>query len=550
MPFLKAESPIDVQKVVQAVEDQADKCYDGLSLLSRPRNEAIWALLTGTIDQLEYEMARWGSNSREFVAAITNLGRTAPVALSGIEKHGESESTSIRKYRWTPSLRTGVGNALVVTHQYGAFLNTYPLWHRDRLRAELLAEGVVRFSFPWGARARQVSAYQKIFRPREGKFQNVDEKRTEQALETKQLFEQVLENARPTGPYSFSYSESAELDRALSANYRARVDTIGRRSDTLDLGGYALGEFKAFYAALLVVCAIHEFVCFAWAQRGNLFPISSALLLKPRSAWLERLTALSGLSRSKCDQMLIDLTSTPGRSVDINVFPFVQVDELAQTLAVVPHFPLYSRWDENILRSCSYRRPRFHAITSTEKEGEQRDALVSAISQYRVEGPVDLPAPNPDVDLIIEDVGSSTVVLAELKWIRVPLKPLERLERDAEVIKGIFQLREIKKFVEENPSYLLARGKLMFEISKYDYVYYLLVATDHWLWVEQVGPIAIVDSVPFTRLLRESDNLASCVSELLRYEWLPVEGRDFDVRYDRAFAGGVSIESEVFYSRH
>jgi hypothetical protein len=121
MSFLKAESPIDVQKAVQAVEYQADKCYEELSLLSRPRNEAIWALLTGTIDQLEHEMSRWGSHSQEFLAAITNLGRTVPVVRSWIERHGESESTSIRKYRWTPSLRTGVGNALVATHQYAAF---------------------------------------------------------------------------------------------------------------------------------------------------------------------------------------------------------------------------------------------------------------------------------------------------------------------------------------------------------------------------------------------------------------------------------------------
>ena len=36
-------------------------------------------------------------------------------------------------------------------------------------------------------------------------------------------------------------------------------------------------------------------------------------------------------------------------------------------------------------------------------------------------------------------------------------------------------------------------------------------------------------------------------TELLGYEWLPVEGRDFRVQFDRAIANGAAIESEVFY---
>ena len=43
-------------------------------------------------------------------------------------------------------------------------------------------------------------------------------------------------------------------------------------------------------------------------------------------------------------------------------------------------------------------------------------------------------------------------------------------------------------------------------------------------------------------------SLREAVDELLSYDWLPVEGRDFYVRYDRATANGVSIESQVFYS--
>ena len=35
--------------------------------------------------------------------------------------------------------------------------------------------------------------------------------------------------------------------------------------------------------------------------------------------------------------------------------------------------------------------------------------------------------------------------------------------------------------------------------------------------------------------------------DLLKYEWLPLEERDFTVRYEKSFANGVSIEAETFF---
>jgi hypothetical protein len=84
-------------------------------------------------------------------------------------------------------------------------------------------------------------------------------------------------------------------------------------------------------------------------------------------------------------------------------------------------------------------------------------------------------------------------------------------------------------------------------MSEYQNVYYLLVARDHWLWVEPTGDRAIVEFEAFVAALSVS-NLHFAMTDLLRYEWLPVEGRDFTVRYDPSTVNGVSIETEVFYA--
>ncbi len=138
--------------------------------------------------------------------------------------------------------------------------------------------------------------------------------------------------------------------------------------------------------------------------------------------------------------MLSDLTFSATRSVDLHVNPLVPLDGANETLALAPPFPFHSRHDENILRVCSQRRPQVYDVTSLEKESEMLATLRAAGGRYGADGPFRLPAPIPDIDPIAADEPSSTVVIAELKWIRKPLRPAEIPDRDADVLKGVGQL--------------------------------------------------------------------------------------------------------------
>ena len=247
--------------------------------------------------------------------------------------------------------------------------------------------------------------------------------------------------------------------------------------------------------------------------------------------------------------MLSDLTFSVRESVDLHVHPLIPLDATGETLALVPPFPLHSRHGENVLRVCSQRRPQVYDITSLEKESEMRAAIQAAVrGRYGVDGPVGLPKPNPDIDLILFDEPSSTVILAEMKWIRKTVRPVEIPDRDADVLKGVGQLEEIQRFLADAPEHLSAQGRLPRPLNEYEHVHYLLVARDYWRWVAPHNGIAIVEFDAFARVVAQSANLHEAVITLLSYEWLPVEGRDFFVRYDRATATGVSLESQVFYS--
>lgn len=120
-------------------------------------------------------------------------------------------------------------------------------------------------------------------------------------------------------------------------------------------------------------------------------------------------------------------------------------------------------------------------------------------------------------------------------------------EPERHVLKGIRQLQSIRSFLRADPQHLAAIGRLRRPLDAYDHVHYLLVARDHWRWVEPNDGVAIVEFEAFSSALSSAADLRTAMTELLVYDWLPVEGRDFVVRFDRAHANGVTIESPVFY---
>ena len=63
---------------------------------------------------------------------------------------------------------------------------------------------------------------------------------------------------------------------------------------------------------------------------------------------------------------------------------------------------------------------------------------------------------------------------------RKPMNVHERKERDAEVLKGVNQLRRIKDFLNRMPHYLCEQNRITRSISDYAKVHYCVVARDHF----------------------------------------------------------------------
>src|ERR1700685_1531067 len=360
MPFLLNEASVELKGAVQVVENRADKCYELLRLLKRPANEARWSLLTAIALELEVRQQKFGANRPLHKIAMVTLDRCT-CGFKFITEHGKLASRLVQKYTWHGSLIQEASHALQVSEQYMHFLGVFPLWHKNHEGVEIQPDGRVRFYIPRNSsRQRQVIAFQQSYRPKDSEVnpppytgpKNIE------SLEAKRLLDELWHKARPGGTAKkFSYEPSWELVEALRPKYQQRLDENFRHPDTFQLNGYCLSEFKSFYIAFLVLCSIHEYICYPFDKPGQPIPASSLVMVRSRAVWTSKLSQISGLSRELCDVIVSDLTLDPvaQSGASMCIYPFIPLDSLV--LAVAPQFPLVSAVDDNILRSFSYRSP-------------------------------------------------------------------------------------------------------------------------------------------------------------------------------------------------
>lgn len=546
--MLKRELSDDEIERICSAEKQADRCLETLRFFRLRPEESAWAVLTAAVFQIERARAEFGEGSDAYRAAKINLGRYCPMIIRWL---GGTlpDQVDPNAPRWWNAVVENLGNAdLATASHYDAFQCSYPMWHRNRVHTNVGADSAIRFIVDGNPRDTQVNAYQQGHRPIVGMFQRRPARVLEPTASMFRRYQRILDEATATDPYGFQYEHSYELARRTYNGYTRLFEQELRRSEGISLGVYSLGEYKRFYAGIKALCAIHDYLCFRWMMAAHLYPCSSAVLVKTRDEWVHLLSVLSGLEPAMTDDIVSDLTFYSKRLPDLHLFPFVPLDHSHSTLAVAPHFVLNSNLEENILRVCSYLRPQAYNLLSNDKERTMREELIGKLARFNVHHSIDLPDGSTEIDLVVEDDASSAVMIAELKWYRKPVTYRERLKAHEQFLDGVNrQLRTVKRFCTDNPQFLEQRRLVKRNLADYDHVYYMLIARDYWAWVEPADSTSVVDAAQLLDFLSRNVSLHSALSALLLYEWLPIEGRDFDVRFNRAQVEGVTIETEVFY---
>ena len=97
MAYLKKSAPDEVVKMLGRIEARADECWRSLLILEVPANLAVWALLTGAIQELERERAAGPSSASTRPTVMQeNLGRLVVIAIKWSIKHAQPSAARLR----------------------------------------------------------------------------------------------------------------------------------------------------------------------------------------------------------------------------------------------------------------------------------------------------------------------------------------------------------------------------------------------------------------------------------------------------------------------
>jgi hypothetical protein len=98
----------------------------------------------------------------------------------------------------------------------------------------------------------------------------------------------------------------------------------------------------------------------------------------------------------------------------------------------------------------------------------------------------------------------------------------------------------------EDPEYLFRQEYIAWKTSHFELIHCCVVARDH-LVERPKDAVPLYGYDAFGAELKKGGSTSRTLRSLEDSEWLPVEGVDFLVQFERHHAGGVTVESEVYY---
>jgi len=532
------------KRAIESFELRIDDLHVGLELLKYPRNLALFSFVSNGLERLYLRQVQQVPERDRTLQSV--LSRSFGVFIRKVANYPSEGHVAIKNLRVDAHLRVAAAQANEYARFWFGATGYFPEWHQGECDAVLTGPNSIRFSLLATKRQRDISAYQKSFRPPAMQVPP----QAVYAPVPDWIEAEYLRALTPgtTKDGRLLYQIKQNVYEFYRDWYAQKMQEAVEHPIETDLGAYDIGDAIKFWAALASFASVHDFLCYVAGQR-TVLPTNSILPIRKREEWAGELARLSGLPSLKCDAILQHIICRPSSVVDLHVTPFLPLDEKAVWLALAAPLAISGRFDQNLLRICSADDPaRFNRITP-DKEKRLRDELTSETAPLRIRclGPFSLPSPLPDVDLVLEDIEDDSILISELKWVRQPIGWKSRRRANEELRRGIEQLREMREFLATAPELLMSRREgISKPISKFRNVYWAVITRGHLVHVEPKSHESMIPLDAVKHALKAEGRLGAAMRWLLADSWLPQEGSHFRIQVSHFAHQGYSIEAPVF----
>jgi hypothetical protein len=544
MPIKKDCSAEIIEKVA-VIEEQCDAWGANCALFRREWNLAAWYALTACARELEQGIPPHERGGSKHQTAATNLSRATYQLYIEAKQRGFKRLAGRSRMHWTLP-ESIVANALKQAFSYSLCCADFPAWHNNLYSVKSLAGTSIAFDSDAKPRAQQVMAYEKGYRPAKLRSRPTKPKMLIDAdQELLDILNTVQGRMTARGNFGFVLPDIEQLHRKLNDLFVQKIARTFRRSVDIQLGGYTMAEYQTFHAAFLSLTSAREYLCFVWKQMGHPLPYDELVILNSSNDWVDGITKLTKLARKSVEQIVSDLTlGEDAWNCDINICPFIPLDDSGHWLAVVPGIVLITNTEECILRNRAARNKHFADIASTGKEEETREDLRNEFPQLDIQGPFKLLKGMPDVDVVIEDKKEDCVLLSELKWLQLPLFVGVRDKRTKEILKGINQIEFIYNFLSANPDFFFKRGKMSKPLNEFKGVHYCVLCRDYIVDITD-GTIPLYSYTAFKTSLEDGASLSETIAYMDSDEWLPKHSIDFIHQAQPYECNGITITTDM-----
>jgi hypothetical protein len=291
------------------------------------------------------------------------------------------------------------------------------------------------------------------------------------------------------------------------------------------------------YRALCTRSIYHMLAVHYHAQRNRLRKggINDACLVLETSTLIDDLSRISGLDRRTVEAVVYALTYGTGmKNPDPALQPIIPVG--SGTIATPAYQIASSNYERNLLSLHARVDPDTFNSSSSIFEEMMTDELVGPLrdrfSIVKVDFRVPDGASGEQVDIVVADVGSRTIIFLELRWMLSPGDADEVIKRIKACGEKVNQLGRKLKAARSHLSELIRKLELN-DPSNWS-VSGLVVINGFGGAPPEAG--SGIPSVPQPVFLAALTNLREA-RDIQRYflsaDWLPQEGRDFGLRTGR-----------------